>query len=77
MICVHAQQCGSQHCSHRFPHPQDDFCQQGSCSWGENTRCLPENKRELLEGFLKLHFPDEMIPEIANQIEQIYKEGTV
>lgn len=76
MICIYAKQCNSETCPHRLPHPANDFCTGGSCSWGENTRCVPESKREMLEEYLMGLFPDERIEGIADAIESIYKEVT-
>ena len=73
MICIYAKECNSETCQHRLPHPENDFCTGGKCSWGENTRCVPETKRErvieLLKGYL---CDDEGVPEIADAIEAIY-----
>lgn len=52
MICCHHSECNSPSCGHRFPHPANDFCSGGSCSWGEDTHCVPEGNRELVKRVL-------------------------
>lgn len=77
MIATH-RDCGSAECEHIASHKHNDFCN-APCRWSSECRCVPENKlesRELLEGILKMHFPGEVIPEIADSIESIYKGGT-
>lgn len=75
MICIHHKQCNSKACPHRLPHPTNDFCYGGSCSWATDTHCIPESKRERVEDMLKDFCSGQDIPEIADRIEEIYEEG--
>ena len=73
MICIYAKECNSETCQHRLPHPENDFCTGGKCSWGKDTMCTVESTREKLTFFLHGLFPDdEALPEIINAIEAIY-----
>jgi len=54
----------------------EKWCEQGSCKWSSECRCVPESKRERVEDMLKDFFAGQNIPEIADRIEEIYKEGT-
>jgi hypothetical protein len=75
MICNHAHECGSRECKHRKPHPLNGFCTPGRCRWAGDTVCQPENHIEMLEDLLKRHFPNETIPEIRDQILDIFQGG--
>lgn len=74
MICIYAHKCNSDTCLHKRAHPTNDFCYGGSCSWGTDTHCVPETKRERVEDMLKEFFSGQNIPEIADRIEEIYEE---
>ncbi len=77
MICNFSEQCNSLSCIHKRPHTQmEKWCEQGSCKWSSECRCVPESKRERVEDMLKDFFAGQNIPEIADRIEEIYKEGT-
>jgi len=54
VICIHHVQCNSETCPHKIGHPENDFCKNGSCSWGEDTHCVPETKREQLAALMML-----------------------
>lgn len=53
MICRYHALCNSETCPNRKPHPHDAFCSGGRCSWGDNTFCVPESTRELVEALIK------------------------
>lgn len=78
MICIYAKQCNSETCPHRVSHTENDFCKIGSCSWGEDTRCVPESKRERLVALIH-DYHTAFVPmtdeEFADRIEEIYEEG--
>lgn len=73
MICNKAAICSNPRCPNIRPHEQNDFCDSGKCSIGE-TKCIPVDKRDMLENLLLMHFPIDAIQEVVNQIEEIYKE---
>lgn len=76
MICIHHKQCNSKTCPHRLPHPTNDFCYGGSCSWGTDTRCVPESKREQVAAILEAYLcGDKQIGNIVDAIDTIYKEA--
>lgn len=78
MIATHADKCQSQECSHRVPHPENTFCHDGMCRWSSECRCVPDSKKEQVIEILKGYLcDDEGVPEIADAIDQIYKEATV
>ena len=52
MICVYAEQCNSEICLQKKSHVHDQFCSGGTCSWGEDTHCVPESNRELVKRVL-------------------------
>ena len=53
MICRYHTLCNSETCPNRKPHPHDAFCSGGRCSWGDNTFCVPESTRELVEELIR------------------------
>jgi hypothetical protein len=52
MICVYAKECNSTKCPQKVSHPRDRFCDGGTCSWGDDTHCVPESNRELVKRVL-------------------------
>lgn len=76
MIATHADKCLSRECPHLVPHAENEFCHDGQCRWSSECRCVPESKRERLEGYLigLLQDADKSdISEIADAIEAIYE----
>lgn len=52
MICIYADKCNSEVCEHKKSHPENAFCSGGQCSWGKDTRCVSETKREQLAALM-------------------------
>jgi hypothetical protein len=53
MRCVNHAECNSIECPHR---PEHDFmagwCNDGSCKWAKDTRCVEPSKREQLAALM-------------------------
>lgn len=75
MICVYAEQCNSEICLQKKSHVHDQFCSGGSCSWGEDTHCVPESKREIVFDILSAHLTREGTEEVTAQIMAVFGEA--
>jgi hypothetical protein len=78
VICNFAKQCNSLTCVHKGPHTQmEKWCEQGSCKWSSECRCVPETKRERLMALIN-DYHTTFVPMtdeyFANRIEEIYAD---